>query len=120
MYEGDSSDGTLIGEYSGSAVPASLVSYTGSMYVEFTTSDAQLESAPGFVAKYEVNFDLDCSANQLLDADHILFFREFRCTYYIGCESSLWICSDHAAEPTMKCIRVTDSSLFVVTGWIQV
>ena len=65
VYKGDSSDGTLIGEYSGSAVPTSLVSYTGSMYVEFTTSDAQLESATGFVAKYEVNFDLDCSANQL-------------------------------------------------------
>ena len=51
VYEGDSSNGTLVGEYSGSEVPTYLISYTGSMYVEFTTSDTEVESRPpGFFA----------------------------------------------------------------------
>ena len=56
VYLGDSSDGTLIGEYSGSEVPvSSLVSFVGSMYVEFTTfGESSGDSAAGFVAMYQV------------------------------------------------------------------
>ena len=52
VYEGDSSAGTLLGQYAGSSLPDPIIAYTGSMYVTFNTN--WNGASNGFVASYQV------------------------------------------------------------------
>ena len=56
VYEGDSSAGTLLGQYSGSSLPDPIIVYTGSMYVTFNTNG--VGASNGFVASYQVMMKL--------------------------------------------------------------
>ena len=51
VYDGDSTSSPLIGQFSGSSVPAPITSSSNNLYVRFT-SDSSGEYS-GFVARYE-------------------------------------------------------------------